>query len=60
MSSQNLLDRLVRNLAVIVSADKATSFTVPKSVIFGDVVFVFKCAPDDSVTNITQTYRHYA
>ena len=43
-SRRNVLDRLVWNLAVImiVSADKATSFTVPKILIFGDVVLAFK------------------
>ena len=52
---RNLLDRLDWNLAVIVSADKATSFTVPKIVIFGDVVLVFKSgpeSPDDYYANI--------
>ena len=44
--SRNLRDILVWNLAVIVSSDKATSFTVPKIVIFEDVFLAFKCAPD--------------
>ena len=52
----NLRDRLVWNLAVIVSADKATPFTVPKIVIFGGVVLAFKCAPDENYAKI-QTFR---
>ena len=55
-SRRNVRDRLVWNLAVIVSADKATSFTVPKIVIFGDVVLAFKCAPDEYYAKI-QTLR---
>ena len=50
--SRNLRDRRVWNLAVIVSADKATSFTVPKIVIFEDVVLAFKCAPDEYYAKI--------
>ena len=55
-SRRNLLDSLVWNLAAIVSADKATSFTVPMIVIFGDVVLAFKCAPDEYYAKI-QTLR---
>ena len=55
-SRRNVRDRLVWNLAVIVSADKATSFTVPKIVMFGDVVLAFKCAPDENYAKI-QTLR---
>ena len=39
-SRRDLRDRLVWNVAVIVSADVATSFIVPKIVIFRDVVRV--------------------
>ena len=51
-SRLNLRDRLAWNLAVIVSANKATAFTVPKIVIFGDVVLAFKCAPDEYYAKI--------
>ena len=55
-SRRNVRDRLVWNLVVIVSAYKATSFTVSKIVIFGDVVLAFKCAPDEYYAKI-QTLR---
>ena len=38
------------------SANKAISFTVPKIVIFEDVVLVFKCAPDEYYAKM-QTLR---
>ena len=37
-SRRNLRDRLIWSLAVFVSAVKATTFTVPKVVILGDVI----------------------
>jgi len=42
-SRRDLRDRLVWNVAVIVSADVATSFIVPKIVIFRDVVLALEC-----------------
>ena len=51
-----LLDRLVWNLAIIVSANKATSFTLPKIIIFGDVFLAFKCAPDKYYAKIQTLY----
>jgi hypothetical protein len=40
---RNLRNRLVWSLAVIIVASKATTFTVPKVVIFGDVVLAVQC-----------------
>jgi len=42
-SRRDLRDRLVWNAAIIVSADVATSFIVPKIVIFRDVVLALEC-----------------
>jgi len=42
-SRQDRRDRLVWNVAAIVSADVATSFIVPKIVMFRDVILALEC-----------------